>query len=80
MYHKVADNFSLELSISINLVLTQYENNSQGSNSVLDLMFLKTESEEFNNHMILPDLRSPLDHALLTVSIIIEEEFIQEKK
>ena len=49
-------------------------------NSVLDLMFFKTGSEEFNNHLISPDLQSLLDYVPLLVSIIIEEEFIQEKK
>jgi len=43
-------------------------------------MFLKTVLEKFNNHIILPDLQSLLDYTLLTVSIIVEEEFIQEKK
>jgi len=36
--------------------------------------------EEFNNHLIFLDLQSPLDYASLSVSIIVEEEFIQEKK
>ena len=43
-------------------------------------MFLHANSEKFNNHQISPNLRSPSDHALLLVSIIIEEEFVQEKK
>jgi len=36
--------------------------------------------EEFNNHLISLDLQSPLDHASISVSFIVEEEFIQEKK
>jgi len=76
----VADNFDLKLSTPINPVPTQYADNFQGLNSVLDLIFFKTRSEEFNNHIISLDLQSPLDHALLLVSIIVEEEFIQEKK
>jgi len=43
-------------------------------------MFLWAGPEEFNNHIILSDFWSLLDHASLLVSIIIEEEFIQEKK
>ena len=43
-------------------------------------MFLWAGLEEFNNHVILPDLQSLLDHTPLSVSIIIEKEFIQEKK
>jgi len=43
-------------------------------------MFLKKESKEFNNHLISPDLQSLSDHVPLLVFIIVEEEFIQEKK
>jgi len=75
---EVVDNFGLELSTFINLVLTWYVDNFQDLNSVLDLIFLRTELEEFNNHVISPDLWSSSNHAFLLVSIIIEEEFIQE--
>ena len=40
-------------------------------------MFFQANSKEFNNHSILPDLRSPFNYALLMVSIIINKEFIQ---
>ena len=43
-------------------------------------MFLRTESEKFNNHTISPNIRYPLDHTSLSVFIIVEKEFIQEKK
>jgi len=43
-------------------------------------MFLQAESEEFNNHQISPDLQSSSNHTSLSVFIIIEEEFIQERK
>ena len=54
-----------------------YSNNSQDLNS---LMFLKTGSEKFNNHTILPNLQSLLDYTSLSVVIIVEKEFIWEKK
>ena len=37
---EVANNFDLELSTSINPVLTQYTNNYQDTNLILDLIFL----------------------------------------
>ena len=36
--------------------------------------------EEFNNHHISPNLQSFSNHTHLLVSVIIEEEFIQERK
>ena len=39
-------------------------------------MFLQVGSVKFDNHEISPDLKSPLYHAPLLVSIIIEKEFI----
>ena len=41
-------------------------------------MFLQANSIEFDNHFILLDLHSPLDHTSLTVNIFIKEEFIQD--
>ena len=53
---EITDSFNLKLSSSIIQVSTQYTDNSQDSNSVLDLIFLQANTEEFNNHMILSDL------------------------
>ena len=77
---EITDSFNLKLSSSIIQVSTQYTDNSQDSNSVLDLIFLQANTEEFNNHMILSDLQGLFNHASLSVSIIIEKEFIQDKK
>ena len=49
-------------------------------NSVLDLMFLWANTEEFNNHSISPSLQELSNHALSVVHIAIKREFIQEKK
>ena len=49
---EVADSFGLDLSILINPGSTQFLDNSQDLNLVLDLMFLRTVLEEFNNHLI----------------------------
>jgi len=47
---EIADNLNLDLSTFINPVSTQYVDNSQNSNLVIDLMFLYAKSEGFNNH------------------------------
>ena len=47
---EIADNLNLDLSTPINPVSTQYVDNSQNSNLVIDLKFLYTKSERFKNH------------------------------
>jgi len=49
---EIADDLNLNLSTPINPVSTQYVDNSQNSNLVIDFMFLYTKSERFNNHWI----------------------------
>ena len=78
--HEIADNSNLELLLLINLVFIWYIDNIQDSDSVIDLMFLYVNLEKFNNHQILPNLRNQFNHVLLSVFIIIEEEFVSEKK
>ena len=76
---EIADLINLELSMLINQVPTYYANNPNKANSIINLMFLQANSKEFNNHSILPNLQSLSDHTPLTVNIIINEEFIQDK-
>jgi len=76
MLMDITDSFDLRLSILNIQVLTQYADNLNDSNSVINLMFLQDNSLEIDNYSILPNLCSPSDHAPLTVDIIIEEEFI----
>jgi len=47
---------------------------------VINFIFLQNNSSEINNYLILLDLRSSSDHASLTVDIIINKEFIQDKQ
>ena len=75
----IADSFCLELSRPTEQFPTRYSDNQQNSNSVIDLMFLRPELLEYNNHTIYPDLRLTSDHALLTVDIVIFEEQIQTR-
>jgi len=64
---KVTDSLKLKLSSPVYQVLTQYANNTNDSNLVIDLMFLQ------------PASKYSLDHALLIFNIFISEEFIQDK-
>ena len=47
---EIADNLNLDLSTPINPVSTQYMDNSQNSNLVIDLLFLHAKLERLNNH------------------------------
>ena len=53
---KVANSFNLELSIPINQFSTRYADNPSKSNSVIDLIFVWTNSEEIDTHSILLNL------------------------
>jgi len=77
---EVADSFHLDLSKPTKQVPTRYLDNHQDSNSVINLIFLRPESLEHNNHTIHPDWRLTSDHAPLTVDISIFEEHIQTRK
>ena len=76
----ITDSFCLELSRPTEQISTRYSNNQQDSNLVINLMFLRQESLEHNNHTIHPDLRLTSNHASLTVDISIFEENIQTKR
>ena len=51
----IADSFNLFFSFPMDQVSTRYSDNTNDSNSVLDLMFLRCDSEEINSHIIHPD-------------------------
>jgi len=51
----VANSLYLELSWPTNQVPTKYSDDQQDSNSVIDLMFFRPESSEYNNHSIYLD-------------------------
>ena len=72
----VADSFNLELLSPTHSVPTRYADSDNGSNSVIDLMFLQNRLTELNNHFIHPDLQLSLDYVLLSVLIAITEEDI----
>ena len=75
----VADSFDLMLSYSTNQVLTRYSDNMNDANSVIDLMFLRPNSLEFDNYTIYPELQYLSNHTPLMVNISIIKEFILDK-
>ena len=76
----IADSFNLFLSFPIEHFPTRFLDNFNDSNSIIDLMFLRCDSEEINSHIIHPDWRLTSDHAPLMISIPIVKEHISTQK
>ena len=76
----IADSFNLFLSFPTKQVPTRFSDNTNNSNSVLDLIFLQCNSEEINSHVIHPDWWLTSDHASLTITIPIIKEHITTRK
>ena len=74
------DSFDFILSSPIQQVPTQYFDNKNNSNLVINLFFLWSNSIELNNYKIHLELCFPSDHTPLTIDIVIDEEFIQVKR
>ena len=51
----IADNFDLSLSHSTNFIPTRYLDNRNNLNSVINLMFLRSNTLEFDNYTIPPE-------------------------
>jgi len=68
------------LSNPTNQVPTRYLNNVNDVNFIIDLMFLRLNSSEIDNHTIHPNLQYSSDHAPLTVDISIIKEFVPNKQ
>jgi len=77
---EVTDFLHLKLSRPTEQVSTRYLNNQQDFNLVINLMFLRLESLEHDNHTIHPDWRLTSDHALLTINIFIFKKYTQTRK
>ena len=76
----IADSFNLFLSFPIDQVPTRYADNANDLNSVLDLMYLRCNSEEINSHIIHPDWQLTSNHMPLTISIPIVKKHITTRK
>ena len=76
----LANSFNLDLLLPTNPVSTRYSDTRGKLDLVIDLMFLHSRSSKLNNHVIHLDWQLTSDHAPLTVTIFIEEEFVQTVK
>ena len=76
----ITDSFNIDLSILTNQVPTKYLDTVSKANSVIDLMFLQSRSNELNNHSIHSEWWFSSNHTPITVSIPIVEENIVTSK
>ena len=76
----ITDSFNLSLSCPTDQVPTRYSDNSNDSNSVIDLMFLYCNSYKLNTHLIHPEWHLTSDYTPLTITIPIVEEHITTRK
>ena len=76
----VADSFNLGLSNPTNPCLTRYSEMAGESNSMIDLMFLRYNSSELDQHSILPESRLSSDYTPFTVIIPLSKEIVQISK
>ena len=66
--------------VPINPIPTMYSGILMVSDSVLDLMFLHSNLSKLNHHVIHPSWRLISDHAPLTITITIKEEYMMNTK
>ena len=76
----IVDSFDLSLSSPTNPGPTRFSDTAGESNSVIDLMFLRSGSFELDQHHILPDHRLSSDHAPLIIDIPIKDEVVHSTK
>ena len=74
------DSLDLSLSIPTNQVPTRYTDNTNESNSTINLMFIQCNFPILNNHSIHPEWCLSFDYALLTITIPISEEIVNTHK
>ena len=76
----IADSFNLTLSMPTNPFPTRFSDMAGEANLVIDLIFLQYRSSELNQHSIHPDHCLSSDHAPLTITIPIDDEFVNTSK
>jgi len=76
----LADSFNLALSLPTNPCPTRDSDMIGEANSTIDLMFLRYESSEINQHSIHPEWQLTSNHAPLSIAIPIVDEIINTSK
>ena len=76
----IADLFNLILSSPTNPGPTRFSDTAGESNSVINLMFLRSGSMELDRHSILPESHLSSDHAPLSIDIPISDKVILSSK
>ena len=76
----IADSFDLTLLSPTNPGPTRFSDTAGESNSVIDLMFLRSGSIELDRHTILSESWLSSDHVPLSIDIPICDEVIQSSK
>ena len=76
----IANSFQLALLMPTNPFPTRYSDTVGEANSTIDLMFLRCDSIKLNQYSIHPDQRLTSDHAPLSITIPIVNEFITTLK
>ena len=76
----IADLFNLTLSTPINPFPTRFSDIAGEANLVIDLMFLRYRSSKLNQHSIYPDQCLFSDHAFLSITIPIDDKFVNTSK
>jgi len=69
----ITDSLGLELSLLLNPGPTRFADNTQDSNSIIDLVFLPPKNRGFGQHMLYPNICKPSDHVSLTIKVGITE-------
>ena len=67
----IANSLNLDLSFPIDQIPTRYSNNTNDSNSVIDLIFLHYNSSEINMHIIYSEWQLTSDYTPLMIIISI---------
>ena len=77
----IANSLNLDLSFPIDQIPTRYSNNTNDSNSVIDLMFPYCNSSEINTHIIYLEWRLMSDYTPLMITIpIIKKQITTQKR